>query len=109
MATYGRIKEFESENEGITAYLERVNYFEANGVKDDKKVPVLLSMIGAKAYGVQHILLVPANPCEKTLKWLEEALKKQYTPKPIVNVERFKFHRRNQASAESVVDYLAKL
>jgi hypothetical protein len=46
MATLGKIQEFKSEDETIEAYLERMQLFiDANSIKDDKRVAVLLSVI----------------------------------------------------------------
>jgi len=48
MAQYGRLKEFDADSEPITAYLERVElFFEANGVADGKRVPILLIVLNA--------------------------------------------------------------
>ena len=88
-ATIGSIQEFDPDIEAITAYLERVQLFmTANAVKDDKKVAVLLSIIGSKAYGLRN-LLEPARPSEKSYNDLVAVLKEDYEPKPIVITERF--------------------
>ena len=59
-ATIGSIGEFVPENETITAYLERVQLFmDANTVEEGKEVPVLLSVIGGKTYGLLHNLVAP--------------------------------------------------
>ena len=64
---HGRLIEFNVENETVTAYLERVElYFDANDVVDDKQVPVLLSNIGAKMYGLLRSLAALKAP-KKTL------------------------------------------
>ena len=48
---FGHIREFELGTESISAYLERVQlYFVANDVANEKKVAVLLSVIGSKTY-----------------------------------------------------------
>ena len=73
---HGRLNEFDVENETVTAYLERVElYFDANDVADDKKVPVLLSNIGAKTYGLLRSLVAPKAPKEKTLDEIRKLLK----------------------------------
>ena len=47
MATIGQIQPFDPANERISTYLERAElFFQANGIEGDKKVPVLLSIIG---------------------------------------------------------------
>ena len=76
MATYGTIREFEAENEKISSYLERIElYFTANEITNEKKVAILLSVIGAKAYGLIRDLLAPTNPKEKSFDQLAEVLK----------------------------------
>ena len=71
---HGRLNEFDAENDTVTAYLERVDpYFDANDVTDDKKVPVLLSNIGAKMYGLLRSLVAPKAPKKKTRKVTKES------------------------------------
>ena len=110
MATVGHIEAFNPENERISAYLERVQlFFVANGVKEDKQVATLLSVIGGKTYALLSDLLAPTKPAEKNLKDLEEALQTHFKPKLVVIAERFQFHRRNQEPGESVTKYEAEL
>ena len=66
--TKGSIAEFNSENEKITAYLERVLlFFEANGISEEKRVAVLLTVIGSTTYAQLSNLVVPSKPKEKNL------------------------------------------
>ena len=51
MSTIGSLTEFKPEGERIEAYLERVQlFFDANGIEDEKKVTVLLTVIGSTMY-----------------------------------------------------------
>lgn len=51
MAFVGKIEEFDSANEDWESYIERVElYCTANDVEEEKKVPTLLSLMGAKTY-----------------------------------------------------------
>ena len=110
MAKFGELKEFRPEDEKIGVYLERVQlYFQANDVKETKKVPVLLSTVGPHVYQLLHDLLSPANPKDSTLEALFKQLTDHYEPKPIVIAERFIFYQRNQKLQESVTTYLAEL
>lgn len=110
MATFGKVSEFKPEEESIEAYLERVQLFiEANGVKADKKVAVLLSVIGSKTYSNVRDLVSPARPDFKSYDNLVGILKKHFNPKPLVIAQRFYFHQRAQAESESISDYLAEL
>ena len=81
----------------------------ANGTAAEKKVPVLLSSIGARTYGLLRSLVSPAVPRDKTLKELEIVLKNHYEPAPLIIAERFQFHRRNQGVGESIAEYVAEL
>jgi len=110
MATIGQMQEFDPANDRISTYLERVQlFFLANGIEDEKRVPVLLSVIGGKTYALLSDLLAPAKPASKSFDELKEVLRKHYEPKPVIIAERFQFHRRNQAANETVTEYEAEL
>ena len=76
MATqHGRLREFHPESESIKTYLERVSlYFTANEVAADKRVAVLLSLIGAATYSLLSDLVAPHPPSAKSLEEISEAL-----------------------------------
>ena len=55
---------FDLTNDRISTYLERVQlFFQANGIADDKQVPVLLSIIEGCRYALLSDLLAPVKPC----------------------------------------------
>ena len=86
----GRVKEFNPQEENITAYLERLQlYFEFNGVEEAKRVPPLLTLVGAKVYGTLRSLVAPNLPKHKDYGNLADALKQHFDPKPLVIAERF--------------------
>ena len=66
-------------------------------------------MIGNKTYTLLSNLLIPEKPVSKTFKQLTKTLQTHFEPKPVVIVERFQFHQRNQEAGESVVEYKAEL
>ena len=67
MSTFGHISEFVVEDECISAYLEWVElYFGANDIAVEKKVAIILSVIGAKTYAVLRSLVAPAQPKDKS-------------------------------------------
>ena len=106
----GHIGEYDPQAENITAYLERLSlYMDANSVADERKVPVLLTVLGAKTYGILKSLTSHALPKEKSLDDLQEALKSHFDPKPLVIAERFRFYQRSQAEGESVAEFAADL
>ena len=105
-----RLEEFNPESDSVTEYVERAGiYFEANEVPVDKKITVFLSAVGGKTYTLLRSLLLLTLPQDRLYDDIVDALKKHYEPKPLVIAERFHFHRRNQATGESIVDYIAEL
>ena len=67
MPTFGHISEFVVEDECISAYLEWVElYFGVNDIAVEKKVAIILSVIGAKTYVVLRSLVAPAQPKDKS-------------------------------------------
>ena len=110
MSKFGRLQEFNSATESVTAYLERVDlFFAANEIADDKKVAVFLSSVGATTYALLRDLSAPDKPADKTMGQLTTILKGHFNPKPLVIAERYQFHTRSQKTTESVVEYLASL
>ena len=110
MTTFGELKEFVPETEKISVYLERADlYFTANGIGDDKKVPIFLSTVGTRTYHLLRDLFSPDKPQDKTLADVYKKLTEHYEPTPIVIAERFRFHQRNQAPQESITAFLAEL
>ena len=110
MATIGSIQEFQPEVETIDSYLERVEVFTlANGIKEEKRVAILLSEIGGKVYGLLRNLVAPATVSAQSYQELTATLKAHFDPKPIVIAEGFHFHRRVQAVGESISEYVAEL
>ena len=51
------------------------------------------------------ILLSDLLAASKSLDKLKEALWKDYRPKPVIIVQQFKFHCRNQAANEILTEY----
>jgi len=106
----GSLGEFHPAKDNISSYLERVQlYFEANTVEDDRKVAVLLTLIGGKTYDTLRSLLAPTLPREKTFDELLGVLKKHFDPQPLVIAERFRFYQRSQRTDESIANFIADL
>lgn len=88
----GCLQEFDPQQEDIASYLERLQlYFDANAVEEAKKVSVLLTVIGVKAYGTLRSLLAPTKPKDKSFNKLLALLQKHYDPKVLVIAERFHY------------------
>ena len=107
---FGQLKAFDPEKENISTYLERVElYLDVKDVPEDKRVPVLLTVIGPSVYATVRSLVAPDKPRTMTCKQLEDVLKSHFEPKPLVIAERSKFYRRNQNATETVLEYAAEL
>ena len=66
-------------------------------------------MIGSTTYALLSSLLAPVKPGDKPFAVLSETLLCHFDPKPLVIAEQFHFHRCNQASSESISEYVAEL
>ncbi len=108
--TIGHMEAFDESVEPWTTYTERFEHFvEANSIDADKKVPVLLSVIGGKTYGLFRSLIAPDKPREKSFKHSTDTLQQNFCPKPLIIAECFRFHRRNKEESELVTQYVAVL
>ena len=107
---FGQRDEFHPRTDSWQAYVERASlYFQANGISEEKQLPVFLSSIGGKTYELLRNLLAPTLPKDKLLAEVIAVLEKHFDPKPAVIAERFKFHKRDQLPGELLADYIAEL
>ena len=111
MATkFGTLQEFQPATDTITHYLQRVElYFVANGVADEKHVPILLSSIGPTTYALLCDLMAPQSPAKKSFADIGKALTDHFEPRRSVIADRFKFHKRDQSATESIAEFDAAL
>ena len=58
-------------------------------MEDERKVAVLLSLMGARTYNFLRSLTIPDKPSEKTLQQNVDLVKCHLNPKPLVIAERF--------------------
>lgn len=106
-----KIDQFNPSDEKWDSYQERLEqHFIVNDVETDKKkVAMLVSVIGPKAYGLLKDLVSPKLPAELKYDELTGKLKSHFNPEAPVMAERYKFYARKQQSSESVSEYLAAL
>ena len=84
-------------------------YFTANELSDDRKIPALLAMIGGKTYSLLRNLTSPDNPATKGFDAIVTLLDNHFSPKPLLIAERFRFHKRDQKDGESILVDVAEL
>ncbi|UYV65352.1 K02A2.6-like [Cordylochernes scorpioides] len=109
MASY-QFKEYNEETETFETFYERLEQFlilEEAG--DEKKKAYLLTLMGSKTYGVLKNLCSPILPKNKTFDDLIDILKRHFSPKRSIIVERFIFFKRMQLKEESISDYLVEI
>ena len=105
-----RIGEFDEEKENWVSYMERLEaFFIANQVPDDRKVPVVLTVMGPKTYAILKSLVAPEQPSDRSFAQIRKTLKDHFSPKPLLIAERYRFHCRKQGSTESITQYTAAL
>ena len=110
MATVGRIEPFDASVDKWPTYFERIQlYFKANGVKEAAQVATLLTLIGGPTYTLLRSLVAPDNPADKNLAEINAVLEAHLSPKPLLIVERFRFHRRQQNDGETIAQFIAAL
>ena len=73
----GSLGEFDPKTGNISSYIECLQlYFEANSVEDDRKLAVLLTVIGAMTYETLRSLHTPTLPRDKS--FLDQALRDRF-------------------------------
>ncbi|KAH7949570.1 hypothetical protein HPB49_012319 [Dermacentor silvarum] len=110
MSRLGKIAEFDPKLQNFESYLERFELFvQANDIKEEEKLPVFLTVIGAEAYEVLKNIVVPASPSETTYVEAKRLLKEHYSPRSSVIAERCRFNKRTQHEGESVENFIVEL
>ncbi|XP_040069118.1 uncharacterized protein LOC120842156 [Ixodes scapularis] len=106
----GNIPEFCVDSGGIDVYLEWSNlYAAATDLAKGKKLLVLFTVLGKKAYVTLRTLLLPKTPTEAGYDKAVAVLRKHYAPKRSVVTERYRFYRRDQGPAERISDFVVAL
>ena len=111
MAAIGSMEPFDPERRGDwPSYSARMDqYIAANAIEQDRQAATLITLIGSTTYKLLENLLAPDKPGSKNYKELTEALTKHLSPKPLLIAERYRFHKRDQESSETISQYVAAL
>ena len=110
MSYLGNVGEFNKDKEEWQLYVDRLEqFFTANGIAKEKKVPLMLSVIGTETYRLLNDLVFPAKPKTKTFKELVECLEKHFSPPTLKIAERFKLLKRVQREDKTISEYAAIL
>ena len=72
---FANFKEFYENIESFSTYVKRLEQsFKLHEIKEEKKVSAILTLIGAKTYGLLVNLTFPASPETKTYEEIVEIL-----------------------------------
>ena len=106
----GSVSVFDADQEDWTAYIERVEqFFVANGVANEARIPTLIALMGSQKYGLLKSLTTPTKPSTLSFKEIVNILQDHLAPKPLLIAECFCFHKQNEGLDEDVSTYVAAL
>lgn len=104
------LPEFSPEKGDFDVYVQRFEAFAtANKIEKATKQQAFLALIGEAAFITLQNLLFPKTPAEASFEDVVKTLRKHYTPKRSVVVERYKFYRRDQRPGEGIGDFVVEL
>lgn len=96
--------------ENFPEYQERLEqFFELNEVKEEKRVAMLITLIGPETYRILKSLVLPEVPKSKSYKDLVKALTCHFAPSVNIIAERYKFNQCEQSVSESISDFIVAL
>ncbi|KAF2892439.1 hypothetical protein ILUMI_13737, partial [Ignelater luminosus] len=105
----GSLSEF-NPADNWTIYQKRLEqFFVGNGVAQDRKIAVLLTLIGSKAYGVLRDICDPQKPSELSYDSLCQKLTQQFSIQTSVFRQRCHFYNLNQIQSEIINDWFARV
>ncbi|XP_052898246.1 sarcoplasmic reticulum histidine-rich calcium-binding protein-like [Anopheles moucheti] len=104
------LPEFHGETDDWKVYQEILDeFYRANGIAGNDRVPVLISVIGKTTYATLRSLCHPAAPKDMTYEMLCGVLARQFIPEIAIFRHRALFYRAEQHRGESVKEWYARL
>ena len=107
--TIGTLTEYKIGNDWDSYKERKEQYFIANYIEDNKRVPVLLTVIGEQAYEILRGLCDPELPSNKSYTDLCKLLKEQFSKKVAIFKERIEFYDLKQYENETVKEFFVRL
>jgi len=105
----GTLAEFRIDGDW-NVYQERMEqFFLANGIPEERKVPLLITCMGEQAYKMLKDLCDPIKPADRTYEQLCTVLTRQFAKKVSVYRKREEFYNIRQNANESITDWYAKM
>ena len=108
--TIGNIQPFQPGKGTWMSWMQRARlYMEANDIAADRRVAVLLTLLGEDVYETLSNLISPAEPGTRTLNQIDEALRAHFQPQPLEITERVIFYQRKQLPNETLAQFIEEL
>ena len=86
MSYLENVGEFSKDKEEWQLYVDRLEqFFAANDIANENKVPLMLNVIGAETYRLLNGFVFPAKPKTKTFEELVECLRKTFFASNVKN------------------------
>jgi len=103
--------EFDESVETWSCYIERLKaYFLLHDVIDDqKKQAAIVSLMGAKTYGILRSIVIPRKPEQLTFDEIVTKIDEHVSPAPNKYIMRSEFRDITQAPDQCIQDYAAVL
>ena len=102
----GNLHEFCPDEEMFSVYLERVSiFFTVNDIAPEKGTCVPELCWGHDIGDIMQ----PGYPMNMSFEAVVGKLAEHFNPKPIIIIERYHFHKHDQAPTESLAEYVAEL
>ncbi|XP_028176931.1 uncharacterized protein K02A2.6-like [Ostrinia furnacalis] len=106
----GTLEPFDVHSKQWPSYIRRVKqYILLNEIKDELRVPLLITVVGETTYSLMCDLCAPNDPETKTFDELVKLLSNHLEPQRSEIAERHVFRLRRQRPGESMSDYLQDL
>ena len=111
MPVHERVECFYPATDDWSTYVERLeHYFIANDIiTEAKRRSTLLTLAGPEVYLLACNLVAPDKSGDKSYDDLVALIKKHYSPKPSIIIQRYKFHTRVHNQGESIANFVADL
>lgn len=105
----GKIENFVP-GEDFNDYVERLEqFFILNDIEEEKKVACLITLLGQETYAILKKLISPVEAKTQGYVELIKVLKDYFKPDLNEIPERYKFHKEDQKSGQSIGDYVVEL
>ncbi|XP_013191481.2 uncharacterized protein K02A2.6 [Amyelois transitella] len=106
----GKLEPFDLNSQKWPAYVRRVKqYIVLNEIKNELRVPLLITIVGQDTYSLMCDLCSPAHPESKTFDELVNLVAQHLEPQRSEIAERHVFRLRRQRVGETLTDYLQNL